>query len=89
MSNVVAQREEIRDSIREFLLKEFLPGEDPSALTDSTPLITGGILDSIDTVKLITFLEGQYGIQFEAHEVIVDYLDTTDRIVESVWRKLQ
>ena len=32
-------------------------GEDPSELTETTPLITGGILDSFATMKLVMFLE--------------------------------
>lgn len=88
MSDVAVRQEEIRDSVREYLLREFLPGEDPADLTDSTPLVTGGILDSIGTVKLVSFLEERYGIRFEAHEVSVDHLDTIDKIVETVQRKL-
>ena len=38
-----------------FIMKEFLPGEDPDELGHSTPLLSGGILDSISTVKLIGF----------------------------------
>jgi acyl carrier protein len=81
-------RDEIRSGVREYLLTEFLPGEDPAALTDSTPLISGGILDSIASVKLVSHLEERYGIRFEAHEVSVDYLDTVDLVVGTVQRKL-
>ena len=38
--------------------REFLPGEDPEELTDTTPLITGGIFDSIATLKLVTVHRG-------------------------------
>ena len=81
-------RDEIRSDVREYLLTEFLPGEDPAALTDSTPLISGGILDSIASVKLVSHLEERYGILFEANEVSVDYLDTIDLVVDTVHRKL-
>ena len=49
--------EEIRQAIHAYILDKFLPGEDPADLTDQTPLITGGILDSIRTLKLVVFLE--------------------------------
>jgi len=42
-------------------LSAFLPGESPDELNDETPLITGGILDSISTLKLVVFLEEQFG----------------------------
>ena len=88
MSDLTGSQAAIRDAVREYVLTEFLPGEDPHALTDSTPLITGGILDSIASVKLVSFLEERYGVRFEAHEVSVDFLDTIDRINETVERKL-
>jgi acyl carrier protein len=48
---------QIKEDVKEFILREFLPGESPQELTDSTPLITGGILDSLATIKLVSFLE--------------------------------
>ena len=80
---------EIREVVREYLLTEFLPGEDPQALTDSTPLITGGILDSISSVKLVSHLEDRFGVRFDAHEISVDHLDTIDRVVNTVEGKLR
>lgn len=78
---------EIRAKVKDYLMQEFLPGEDPDSLTDDTPLISGGILDSISTVKLVTFLEETYGIQFQAHEISSDNLETLDLIVATVQSK--
>jgi len=36
-----------QSEIKDFVLTEFLPGEDPNELKDDTPLITGGILGII------------------------------------------
>ena len=72
--------DELTQSIREFILRSFLPGEDPSELTGRTPLITGGVLDSISALKLVTFLEDRFGITIEAHEAGVEHLDTIERI---------
>jgi len=79
--------EEITKVVHEFMLREFLPGEDPDELSDHTPLITGGILDSITTLKMVTFLEDQFGITIEAYEAGVDNLDSIDRIAALVARK--
>ena len=78
--------EQIKKSLKDFILTEFLPGEDASELTDTTPLITGGVLDSIATLKLVLFLEETYGASFQAHEIDADHMDTIadiDRLVES------
>jgi acyl carrier protein len=68
------------ETVKAFILREFLPGEDPAALTPTTPLITGGVLDSIATLKLVSFLEERYRIELEPHEVDADNLDTLESI---------
>lgn len=76
--------EETAAAVHDFILREFLPGESPSELTTDTQLITGGILDSISTLKLVTFLEDRFGITVEAWEAAVDNLDSIQRIVALV-----
>ncbi len=80
--------EEIKQTIKAYILEEFLPGENPAELTESTPLITGGILDSLATIKLVVFLEERFKIQIEAHETMADYLDTIADIAKLVSAKL-
>ena len=80
--------EEIKEAIKAYILKEFLPGENPAALTDSTPLITGGVLDSLATIKLVVFLEDRFRIQIQAHETMIDYLNTVSDIAQLVYSKL-
>jgi acyl carrier protein len=80
--------QDIKDTIKAHILNEFLPGERADALTESTPLITGAILDSLATIKLVSFLEDRFGIQVQAHETMVDYLDTVNDIARLVQAKL-
>jgi len=68
--------QEIKSALKTYILNEFLPGEDPAALTDDTPLMTTGILDSIAVLKAVTFLENQFGIVVQPHEAVVDNLNT-------------
>jgi acyl carrier protein len=71
---------QIANDVKAFVLDQFLPGEDPENLTEDTPLITGGILDSIGTLKLVVFLENHFDVTFEAHEAGADHLDTIGSI---------
>lgn len=80
--------DEIKKTVKKFILDEFLPGESPDELTESTPLITGGILDSISTLKLVSFLEEQYGIEIQAHEADVENLNTIATIATLVKSKV-
>ena len=78
----------ISRDVQAYILQEFLPGENPDNLTESTKLMTGGILDSIGTLKLVGFLEDKYGIQVEAHEADVDHFNTIADIASYVHSKL-
>jgi acyl carrier protein len=80
--------EETKNTIKSYILKEFLPGEDPLLLTDATPLVTGGILDSLATLKLVAFLQDQFHIEIEPHETSPEYLDTLPAIAGLVHSKL-
>ena len=79
--------QEIRQAVHAYILDQFLPGEDPAELTDQTPLITGGILDSIRTLKLVVFLEDKFGVIVDAHEAGVDNLDSVGQITQMIARK--
>ena len=65
-----------KQQIKDYIMAEFLPGESPDELTDTTPLISGGILDSIATLKLVMFIEETWGVAFAPHEVDKENLDT-------------
>jgi len=77
----------IEQSIKAYVLSEFLPGEDPASLTDTTPLVSAGILDSIATLKLVDFLEKTFAISVAAHETDAEHLDTIERIAGLVRAK--
>lgn len=80
--------QEVKEILKGYILKEFLPGENPAELTDSTPLITGGILDSLATIKLVAFIDDRFKIRIQAHETMVDYLDTISDITQLIQSKL-
>jgi len=77
----------VADTIRQFILSRYLPGESPENLQDDTPLRSSGILDSLATLGLITFLEEEYRITIEAHETDVDNFDRIADIEAFVERK--
>jgi acyl carrier protein len=76
--------ENIKEELRNYILAEFLPGEIASNLKDDTPLRTSGILDSVATLKTVTFVEERYGIEVEAHEASIANFDSIDAIAAFV-----
>jgi acyl carrier protein len=79
--------EEIKSAVRQFILEQYLPGESASNLKDETPLRTSGILDSMATLALVSFVEREYGIELEAHETGIEHFDTIGDIAALVARK--
>ena len=79
-------QEIIRD-VKQYILDTYLPGENPSALTPTTPLITSGILDSLATLDLVSFLENRFGVELEAHDVDHSKLGTLEDIARMVQSK--
>jgi acyl carrier protein len=77
----LTDNQSIRDKVRTFILDEFLPGDD-------TELMTTGILDSLSTLKLITYLEKEFDITVEAHEADAENLNTVADITGFVSSKL-
>ena len=78
---------ELRDKVRSFILERYLADDNPDDFSDNTPLITGGVLDSIATVELVAFLESTFGVKFAAHEINSDKLDTIQGIIATIKEK--
>jgi acyl carrier protein len=76
--------DEIKQTIKNYILQEFLPGEDPANLTDDLQLVRGGILDSLARLKLVGFIEEHYGIEIAAHEASTANLNTINSIAALV-----
>jgi len=75
----------MRETLRTYILENFLPGEDVKNLKDDTELKESGILDSLSTLKLVTFLEERFGVEFEADDLEAGNLAT----IESIERLVQ
>ena len=78
---------EVQQKVKTYILQEFLPGEDPNNLTDSTELFSSGVLDSLATLKLVSFLEETFGITIAAHEADSANLNTLNQITKLVESK--
>jgi acyl carrier protein len=56
------------------------------SIAKDTPLISGGLIDSMSIVELILELEATFSIKIPASEVQPDDFDTVGRIAETVAR---
>jgi acyl carrier protein len=80
---------QIKTEIRAFVASHYLPDASPDTVTDTMPLITSGIIDSIGMLGLVDFIENQYAIEFMPREIDVYALDTVERIEALIRAKVE
>ena len=80
--------EDARDVVKSYILENCLPGEDPKNLKDDTELKESGILDSMSTLKLVSFLEERFGVEFDAGDLDAGNLASVGAIERLVNAKL-
>jgi acyl carrier protein len=78
----------IESEIERFVLNELLYGGGPSELAIDEPLISSGLLDSMDLLRLIAYLEEHYGVAVEEGDLIPENFETLHFIGSYVERKL-
>jgi acyl carrier protein len=81
-------KNEVLDGVREFIIQRLFKGNVPKDFTNDTPLVSTRLMDSLNVLSMITFLEKEFNVEFEAHEVTVDNLDSINIISDFVFQKL-
>jgi acyl carrier protein len=77
----------IEPTIKRYILGEFLDGQDSEELTETTPLITTGILDSIAVLRLVMYLESEFSVTIDPQESTAEQLDTIEKIAKLIQSK--
>ena len=75
----------LEDAVRKFIVDELLQGQGEE-LTNSTQLVEAGIVDSINVLKLVDFVEEGYEIELEPNDI--RKFTSVTNIVEVVQNKL-
>jgi acyl carrier protein len=79
---------DVRDKVREYIIENFLFGDDAPLTSDGISLLDEGIIDSVGVMELVSFLEQDFGIGVDDDELIPDNLDSVANLVAFVGRKL-
>lgn len=77
----------MKEEIRHYILSAILLGDLSSNLSDDTPLLTSGLVDSTALLRIVSFIEEKYGIEVEAYEAGVENFDRVEDIAAFVQRK--
>jgi len=70
-----------RLAIREYLQNLLRQTGDRNGFADSDSLVMSGLLDSVDTLDLVVFLEEKYGIDFAERGFDKNDLDSLDSVM--------
>ena len=78
--------DDVKKAVLDYVKKEYIEEGDDREVLETTPLITGGIVDSFSMVSLKRFLERKYGIQIPDAEATPAAFDTVNNIAALVER---
>ena len=71
-----------KQMIIDYVKKEFLDEDSDVEVTENTPLISSGIVDSFSMVSLKTFLEKKYKISIPDDKATPEAFDSVNKIME-------
>ncbi|MBI3863116.1 MAG: acyl carrier protein [Planctomycetia bacterium] len=77
----------IEQQIRDFINDNFLFGQGTDSLSANDSFLDQGIIDSTGVLELVTFIEGQFGIQIADNELVPQNLDSIENLVRFITRK--
>lgn len=78
----------VKTRVRQFVIDSFLFGQDSQSLSDNDSFLDRGIVDSTGVLELVGFLETQFNVSVDNHELIPDNLDSINRVTTFVSAKL-
>ncbi|APF18773.1 hypothetical protein Calab_3145 [Caldithrix abyssi DSM 13497] len=74
--------------IRNFIVDNFLFGDNSVTFSDDDSLSENGIIDSTGILGLVNFLESEFQISIENEEITPENLDSINKIVQFIKMKI-
>lgn len=74
--------------LRDFMIDELLWQVSRDALTSDFSLVESELLDSLDILRLVTFVEQEIGVQLEDDDLVPENFETIGSIVRLVEQRL-
>jgi len=77
----------IADQLWEYLQEKCLSNEYPDELDRDDNLIDSGVLDSLSTLNLVSYLEGEYGITIGSEDITLENFSTVLQLAAMIEAK--
>lgn len=78
---------ELRDQIRKYIVENFLFGDEGPLKSDDQSLLDSGIIDSVGVMELVSYLEGDHGLQIQDEDLMPENLDSIADLAAFILRK--
>lgn len=75
------------DTLRAFVLDNFLYGRPAGELDNDASFLETGIMDSTGIMELIAFLEEEFHVAVHDNELVPENLDSVNRVAAMLARK--
>ena len=77
---------ETESKLKHFIATELMYGEDDDVLSSEEPLLGSGIVDSLGIMRLVSYIEEEFGVVVPEDELIPEHFQTVSRLAAFVER---
>ncbi|HYE00505.1 MAG TPA: acyl carrier protein [Alphaproteobacteria bacterium] len=77
----------LEDRIRSFVLDQIGGQADPARIGDTDSLLASGLLDSLQALAIVEFLEAEFGVGLEPDDMVGENFDSVAAIAALVRRR--
>jgi acyl carrier protein len=81
------QRAIIIEQLNRYIAQDVLRGND-IGLDETTPLLEWGVINSLEMVKLLSFIRQQFGIAIPRNQVVADSFTNVSSIADLVLEQM-
>jgi acyl carrier protein len=83
------QQSEVKDQVRTFILEELARRKGITEFSDDESLTENGVVDSLGTFRLVTFLESNFNVRIADEDIVHENFRSVREIERFVTSKLK
>lgn len=78
---------EVKETVRQYIIENFLFGDTEPLENDSMSLLDGGIIDSVGVMELVAFLEQDFELTIADEDLVPENLDSVENLTAFIGRR--
>ena len=78
---------ETREKLRQYIIENFLFGNENASLDDGESFLESGIIDSTGILEVVGFLEDEFGFEVTDEDLVPDNFDSIDKLIAYIEKK--